>query len=304
MRSARERLLAILLLAVVAGCGSSQSTAGPSGPLMAQSSSGSSPSQEPPTPTPTDTPTPTPTPIPLPTPTATPRSSRPFSRSGPGAPVAHDSSTNWAGYATRDGASFSHVEVAWRQPTVSCPRTGRADVAIWVGLSGRLGDGSIEQIGTDATCLDGGTANYRAWWELVPRSRSSATLPLAISPGDLVTATIDRRGSTYTLALTNGHGRAVISRSYAAGQATDAEWIVEAPCLVTGTGCQVLPLARFATITMTGALAVAAGHRGSIDQPTWSPVELTMETPGGTTKALPSGLSASGTRFSVSWRHA
>ena len=315
MTTARRHVLALLLAVAVVGCGSSQSTAtaGASVPTMAQATA--SPSDAPPSPTPTDTPSPTPTdapsPTPVPTPTPTARPSRtpapgttPFTRTGPGAPVSLESSTNWAGYATYGGgASFSHVEVSWRQPTVTCPRTGRADVAIWVGMSGGLGDGSIEQIGTDATCLDGGAPFYRAWWELVPRSRSSTTLPIPIAPGDLISASVDRRGTTFTMSLSNGHGRSTVSRTYAPGQSTNVEWIVEAPCLVTDTGCRVLPLARFATVTMTGALAVAGGRRGSIDQPIWRPVELMMETAGGILKAAPSGLSNSGTRFGVSWRH-
>ena len=81
-------------------------------------------------------------------------------------------SSNWAGYALT-GMTFSAVSGTWVQPTADCSAasTGTTASAFWVGLGGDSDSSTaLEQTGTEADCLAGGTARYTAWYELVPAS--------------------------------------------------------------------------------------------------------------------------------------
>jgi hypothetical protein len=75
-------------------------------------------------------------------------------------------------------------------------------------------------------------------------------------------------------------------------QLSSAEVIAEAPSSSGG----VLPLANFGTVHFSNS-KVNGQSIGS-----FSPVEIVMETSGGTVKAKPSALSG-GTAFSVTWKH-
>jgi hypothetical protein len=77
---------------------------------------------------------------------------------------------------------------------------------------------------------------------------------------------------------------------------SSAEWIAEAP-----SSGKVLPLANFGTVTFTGASATGSGRSGSIGAFTYDPI--TMATNTGQTKAAPTGLTAGGSSFSVTWSH-
>jgi len=236
-------------------------------------------------------------------PSATPRPSpTPYNRVAPGVTPTGGGSTNWSGYITAaHGRTFSHVQATWRQPTVRCPSTGHAAVSIWIGMSDTTGERKIEQIGTTAACRDG-RVDYYAWYELVPKQRASVPIRLGLKAGDLITVSVDRSGNRYTLRIKAGSAHARLARTYA-GEARAVEWIVEAPCSPTSSGCPVDPLAKFDTITMRMTLARSAGHTGSIDDPSWTTERITMRTRSGVTKARPGSLQVDGSRFSVVWRH-
>ena len=238
-------------------------------------------------------------PVSSPTPRPSPT---PYSRIAPGSTPTEGGSTNWAGYiTTAHGRSFSHIQASWRQPLVHCPASGHAAVSIWIGMSDTTGERLIEQIGTTAACRDG-RADYYAWYELVPKQRASVPVQLDVAQGDLITATIDRSGNRYTLTISNGSHRERLARTYA-GEARAIEWIVEAPCSPTSSGCPIDPLAKFDTVTMRSTLARLSGHTGSIDDPAWATERITMRTRSGVVKARPGALQLDGSRFSVTWRH-
>jgi hypothetical protein len=79
---------------------------------------------------------------------------------------------------------------------------------------------------------------------------------------------------------------------------SSAEWIAEAPSMC-GRTCHELPLSNFGTVNFTGA----AANGSAIDNTAWSFDPLTMVTGGGTVKAAPSGLNATGSGFSITWHH-
>ncbi len=171
-------------------------------------------------------------------------------------------------------------------------------------MSGLDGTHAVEQVGTEAHC-NGGSEQYMAWWEIYPNVYAMR-LPLDLHAGDRVSARVTRSGRTFTMTLadlTTGRTESM-KRSAKNGSSASVEWTVEAPCSGPTGSCTQLPLARFLDqVRFESALATSAGHVGSVDEPRWSKVRITMTTRHGTPMAAPSALSSSGTRFSVRWQH-
>ena len=190
-------------------------------------------------------------------------------------------SSNWSGYAVT-GAIFSSVTGTWIQPTADCT-SARGSVtasAFWVGLGGDSGSSNaLEQAGTEADCSATGTASYSAWYELVPAA--SVKLPLAISPGDTISATVTVKGTQVTLQVADKTtGKAVTKTlSMASPDVSSAEWIAEAPSAVTNMGTQVLPLTDFGTVAFSNAEATTkSGHTGTISDSAWTATRIALET--------------------------
>ena len=81
-------------------------------------------------------------------------------------------------------------------------------------------------------------------------------------------------------------------------------FVVDAPECTPGsyTSLQVTnPENAVGTVTFTGASATGGGTTGSISRFAYDPI--TMATSSGQTKAAPSGLSAGGSSFSITWSH-
>jgi len=78
---------------------------------------------------------------------------------------------------------------------------------------------------------------------------------------------------------------------------SSAEWIVEAPSSTS----EVLPLAYFGRVTFNSCSATINDRRGPISR--WTEDPLTMETPSGVPKAVPSRLNNRGSSFTVIWKH-
>ena len=203
-------------------------------------------------------------------------------------------SLNWAGYADDNtaGSTYSTVTGNWSEPAVTCPSHGTLDAVFWVGIDG-FSSGTVEQDGTLAQC-NRGVATYFSWWEMFP-TNSIQVVGSSVSPGDSISASVVRSGSTYTLKLTDSTHPA---NSFSTVQTcstctnTSAEWIAEAP----SSGNKILPLANFGTWTETGA-TVNSGVITSFPDD-----ELTMVNNSGAVKAQPGPLNGSGNGFSVTWR--
>src|SRR5262245_61239382 len=150
--------------------------------------------------------------------------------------IARDVSSNWSGYVA-SGTTFSSVTATWVQPELDCTSTGSSASAFWVGLGGNTdGSNALEQAGTGAECDADGTGTYYAWYELVPAP--SITIPLAVQPGDTITATVSVAGTKVTLVvknLTTGKSVTKVKRM-ASPDVASAEWVAEAPSLCTGNG--------------------------------------------------------------------
>ena len=226
-------------------------------------------------------------------------------------------SSNWSGYvAHAPKTHYRTVRGAWTVPAVDCSSRHRAYSAIWVGLGGyHSSSNALEQIGTEADCRHG-IPRYGTWYELVPDGQ--VVLPLAVRPGDQMTARVSVRGRRASVRI-NDLTRGKSYRKTLAAPAIDtssAEWIVEAPsqCMGLLGPCRVLPLANFGTATFTSARAVSStGHQGVIADRAWraSPIDLgpgvltigdaSDDTGGGEAGATAGALSPSGTSFTVSY---
>jgi hypothetical protein len=91
---------------------------------------------------------------------------------------------------------------------------------------------------------------------------------------------------------------------------TSAEWVAEAPSSCDPAGrCTVLPLANFGSVNFTRAATIASAHPGTISDPTWANVPITLvpehaglasrgSSPAG---ATPGALTADGRSFGVTW---
>jgi hypothetical protein len=79
-------------------------------------------------------------------------------------------SANWSGYVA-SGKQFSAVSGSWVQPTANCS-TGQGNSAFWVGLGGSRDQQSqaLEQVGTEADCGGGSSADNFAWYVADERS--------------------------------------------------------------------------------------------------------------------------------------
>src|SRR5437879_336113 len=75
----------------------------------------------------------------------------------------HSTSSNWSGYATT-GNTYYDVRGSWTQPAVSCSADETAYASFWLGIDGYT-TYTVEQIGTDADCVNG-TPTYYAWYEM------------------------------------------------------------------------------------------------------------------------------------------
>ena len=213
------------------------------------------------------------------------------------------SSTNYAGYGAQlPGSSITSVAGSWIQPTIHCSGKETSAVATWVGIDdGGLQD--LEQIGTEAFCRPGTTSpTYLEWYEMYPQPQ----VPIrAIRAGDRFSASVTRRGSSWTLAIRDAtQNRSFTTKQTRTASAIQALWVVEAPARILANGdLQILPLASFGRVTMTGCSAVAGGTRRTIADARWAHYRFDMRTASNTAKAATSGLSAGGTSFSSSWRH-
>jgi Peptidase A4 family len=129
----------------------------------------------------------------------------------------------------------------------------------------------------------------------------AVSINMKISAGDLLTAEVSSRGTTFKLRMTDATTGQSFKTKQTSTSATrsSAEWVVEA----SWGGQYFLPLTNFATVQFSGSYTTGSGHTGSISDAAWSNDEITMASSAAVTKAVPSALSPDGTAFSVTWIH-
>ena len=199
-------------------------------------------------------------------------------------------STNWSGYADTS-STFSTLAGSWTEPSVTCSGRGEQLAAFWVGIDG-YSSSSVEQDGTLAECYQG-SAYYYSWWEMYP-TNSIQVVGSSVRPGDSISASVVRSGSSYTLKVTDSTHSAnsfTTTQSCSSCANSSAEWIAEAPSSSTG----VLPLADFHSWTLSGATV----NSGVISS--YTDDEITMIDSARRVKAQPGPLNGSGNGFGVTW---
>ena len=212
-------------------------------------------------------------------------------------------SGNWAGYAIASNLRaplsgvVTEVQGTWTVPSVSASESTDTYSSNWIGIDG-YSDNTVEQTGTEHDMTPDGPVYY-AWFEMYPKS-GYRILNFPVEPGDTITAEVRYAGNNrYRLTISNLSRNATFSTTQRTkARRQSAEWIVEAP-YSGGT----LPLADFGTTAFSGCSATLGGHAGAISDSNWQHEEITMAEQNGAVKAQTSGLSSSGTGFSVSWQH-
>jgi hypothetical protein len=189
----------------------------------------------------------------------------PHGGAAPGGPEVGTSrlaSYNWSGYAdvSATNQTFTEVSGRWRTPRVVCTAEDTIS-SEWVGLDG-FSSATVEQAGTVGWCFRG-TPTYFTWYEMYPAG--TVEVGTSLRPGDKITATVSRRGTSYTLALTDAT-RPASSFSVTKVCAlttcldTSAEWVAERPSFRIG----IAPLADYSSWTVYGAAETASGSVGTI----------------------------------------
>lgn len=202
-------------------------------------------------------------------------------------------STNWSGYADTS-STFTTVAGSWSEPAVTCGSRG-TDAVFWVGIDG-FTSGSVEQDGTFAEC-SGGSAFYFTWWEMFP-TNAIQVVGSSVQPGDNITSSVVRSGTSYTLKVTDSTHPAnsfSTTQSCSSCANSSAEWIAEAP-----SSGSVLPLANFHSWTLNSA-TVSSTTVGNGNISSFPDDEITMVDNRGRVKALPGPLNAGSNSFTVTW---
>jgi hypothetical protein len=205
-------------------------------------------------------------------------------------------SFNWSGYVNSSTAgAFTAVSGTWRQPATVCSPEQRL-TAFWVGLDG-FDNETVEQLGTLAYCFEG-VPTYFTWWEMFPGA--AVTVGSTVRPGDLISASVQRSGTSYTLTLvdatTPGNSFSTTA-SCTTCENDSAEWIAERPAFAIG----ITPLSFFRSWTVMRASQTSNGVQGSIGSGP-SPTQIQMFDATGTYQLdNVSGLLRGGSSFRARW---
>jgi hypothetical protein len=205
-------------------------------------------------------------------------------------------STNWSGYADT-GSGFTTVTAKWTEPRGTCTSANPL-AAFWVGIDG-YNSSTVEQDGTVIEC-DGGVPSYFTWWEMYPKYPIEVVGD-TLEPGDVITASVVRSGTSYKLSVTDSTHPAnsfTTTRSCSDCANNSAEVIAEAPCCTSSGG--ILPLAHFGVFTPYAATVKTASKSGVISS--FTDYEMTMVDEAGNVEAQPGPLNAPGRQFKVTWR--
>ena len=134
------------------------------------------------------------------------------------------------------------------------------------------------------------------WYELLPVG--AIVVPMAIAPGDTISAEVSIDGSAATLAITDvtSGGTFTTTTTPSALDTSSAEWIAEAPSQCFGSSCLQLTLANFGSVQFSGASTTANGHVGTISDASWNATVIDL---GGNVPAAPEALTPEGAAFTV-----
>jgi hypothetical protein len=207
-------------------------------------------------------------------------------------------SLNWSGYAvTPSSHDITAVTSTFVVPTAGAVPPGFA--ATWTGIGG-YSTSDLIQAGVSENSVPNNSVvgdQYGAWYELLPASETDLTSctgksSCPVSPGDKVTVSIGKAGANkWTISMADPTEGWTWKKtvSYTSSESS-AEWILEAPTLVSQT-----VLANVGTVSFgPTSTYVAGGHTSTIAQ--GSPTEIVLS-PGAVDEATPSALAANGQSF-------
>lgn len=211
-------------------------------------------------------------------------------------------SPNWSGYAVT-GTGFTKVLGSWIVPKIDCTNTP-SSASYWVGIDGFPLTLTLERIGTEGRCY-GGTPGYGAFYQFFPGN--AYTIPITVSPGNKMSATVSYDGSKFTLKITNhttGAHFFKIGSSLLASR-TSAEWIVDADPFLNGT------LPEFTRVSFGDDYTGVNDTNWATDSTITGPIadfgtrvqKITMVSSTGVTRAVPTALTTDGSSFKVTWKH-
>ncbi len=203
-------------------------------------------------------------------------------------------SGNWSGYADT-GSGYSTVTGTWTEPTGTCT-SATSLAAFWVGIDG-FTSGTVEQDGTLIECFEG-SAFYFTWWEMYP-TNDIQVVGETLRPGDSISASVTRSGSSYTLKVTDSSrsgNNISTTQSCSSCANSSAEWIAEAPSGSSG----VEPLTNYHTWTLNSATVKAGSTSGVIS--TFADDEITMVDSSGNVESQPGALSSGGNSFTTTFK--
>jgi Peptidase A4 family len=207
------------------------------------------------------------------------------------------SSSNWSGFADDNSGGNTYTTVAgtWVEPAVVCRSAEVSLVVFWVGIDGYSSD-SVEQDGSLAECYEG-SAYYFTWWEMYP-SNDVQVVGDTVSPGDTITSSVVRSGTSYTLAVTDTTASV---NSFTTTQTcsdcanSSAEWIAEDP--TNGAVDELYTLPDFYSWSVTNATVKSGSVSGGIS--TFPDDQIVMIGFSGRAEAEPGALFSNGEAFVV-----
>jgi hypothetical protein len=207
---------------------------------------------------------------------------------------------NWSGYADSSSTAgeFTAVSGSWSVKKVTCTPEHRVQ-SQWVGFDG-FTNGTVEQDGTISMCFEG-TVFYYTWYEMYPSAL--VVVGSTVKPGDHITASVTRSGTSYALNLTDATtsgNNITTNQTCSVCLNNSAEWIVERNSF---PGVGYAPLPPFGTASFTKASETSGGTKGTISTGP-SPNQIFMiDATDNYNLAVPSALNTSGNMFTDGWKN-
>jgi hypothetical protein len=174
----------------------------------------------------------------------------------PGPPVRQHLSNNWSGWAVENGP-YTDVRGTFNVPNLFAS-VGGSDNTEWVGIDGATNSSLIQAgIHEEYNPSVGGVCIW-AWWEVLPAPETQIS-GMVVAPGNQVTVQIFQvSGSVCGLTVVdNSTGQSFGTEVIDTVPGTSAEWIVEAPPLISGVlpFGDYTPAVTFSNLGVNGTLA-------------------------------------------------
>jgi hypothetical protein len=209
-------------------------------------------------------------------------------------------SFNWSGYAdtATKAQTFTKVSGAWTTPSVTCSAEDQITTD-WVGLDG-FNSSTVEQLGTISWCFQK-TPTYFTWFEMFPGG--TVEVGTALKPGDKISASVTRTGTSYALKLTDSttSGNNIsVTKTCALATCTDtsAEWVSERPSFSIG----IVPQAHYNAFKLTSGSVTANGKTTTIGAGPGVKAITMIDATGTYNLNTVSGLTG-GNSFSTTWKN-